>query len=298
MAIQVVLRHPQRRLRRSARRLVVGAGLVAVMVSLLACSVLVLFVFAAGLALLSGDGLPPLGADTVGILGAATAVAVLAGPLGRRLLRGRRRMALFLRRFGFGEATAAVTAAVRTAVGGSWRVVTLDDEQVAPVGLPAAARRLPVVGVLVGMAAVGAAAWWLASGGLETVLGGVADEVIGSPSSLQELIGGLFAALAVMLAVGALVLTLVLGGAALLGTVAVFSTGSYLAGRRSERARTVEITSAADLGAVAAAVAERARRVLAPRLVVVRVAHEVWQQAVRALAQRADTVVVDVSLLC
>jgi hypothetical protein len=62
--------------------------------------------------------------------------------LGLRLVRRHRTLILFLRRFGHDEAQLAVTSAVTQTIGGGWRVVTLDDAEMAPIGLPPGTRRL------------------------------------------------------------------------------------------------------------------------------------------------------------
>jgi hypothetical protein len=76
---------------------------------------------------------------------AFTIVALACLWLGLRLLRGKRRLVLFLRRFGFSDATQAVSFAATKAIGRSWRLVTLDDEKVKAVGGPATGRRLAIV---------------------------------------------------------------------------------------------------------------------------------------------------------
>ena len=70
----------------------------------------------------------------------ATAACILLRFRGRglRLVRGARTSVLFLRRFGYTDATRAVTFAVTKTVGRTWRLVTLDDEQTAALGIPAA----------------------------------------------------------------------------------------------------------------------------------------------------------------
>jgi hypothetical protein len=42
---------------------------------------------------------------------------------------------LFLRRFGYDDATGAVTFAVNRTIGSTYRLVTLDDAEVAPLGV-------------------------------------------------------------------------------------------------------------------------------------------------------------------
>ena len=60
--------------------------------------------------------------------------------VGMRLLRGRRRTVLFLRRFGFGDATNVMTGVVRH-IGGFWRIVTLNDAQIEALGYSDEAER-------------------------------------------------------------------------------------------------------------------------------------------------------------
>src|SRR5688572_25361809 len=57
----------------------------------------------------------------------ATPIAIAGMRGGLRLTRRNRRLVVFLRRFGYDEAQAAVTFAVVRTIGASWRVVTLDD---------------------------------------------------------------------------------------------------------------------------------------------------------------------------
>lgn len=86
---------------------------------------------------------PEDGADASAVVALVVAAAVAAGIilLGLRQLRGQRRLVLFLRRFGLAEATEAVSVAIATAMGRSWRVVTLDDAEIAPVGVRSSTRR-------------------------------------------------------------------------------------------------------------------------------------------------------------
>jgi hypothetical protein len=47
---------------------------------------------------------------------------------------------LFLRRFGYDDATGAVTFAVTRTIGNTWRLVTLDDAEIAPLGVATSTR--------------------------------------------------------------------------------------------------------------------------------------------------------------
>src|SRR5687768_2878168 len=74
---------------------------------------------------------------------AVTAPLTVGGlRIGLRLLRRDRRLVLFLRKFGHDEAQSAVTFAVLRTIGASWRVVTLDDAEMAPIGVAEGSRRL------------------------------------------------------------------------------------------------------------------------------------------------------------
>ena len=71
-----------------------------------------------------------------------TPLAIGGLRIGLRLLRRNRTLILFLRRFGYDEAQDAVTFAVLRTIGSSWRVVTLDDAEMAPIGVADAPRLL------------------------------------------------------------------------------------------------------------------------------------------------------------
>ena len=75
-----------------------------------------------------------------------TPVAIAGVKGGLRLLRRNRTLILFLRRFGHDDAQSAVTFAVLQTIGAFWRVVTLDDAEMTPIGVPAATRGLFRVG--------------------------------------------------------------------------------------------------------------------------------------------------------
>src|SRR5262245_53428271 len=81
-----------------------------------------------------------LAAQTILTVWGAAAACILLRFRGRglRLVRGARTSVLFLRRFGYTDATRAVTFAVLKTVGRTWRLVTLDDAQIEALGIPAA----------------------------------------------------------------------------------------------------------------------------------------------------------------
>jgi hypothetical protein len=269
-----------------------------------------------------GDQLVLAAVVTVG-----AAVAGIRG--GLRLLRGRRRSVLFLRRFGFDDATRVVTfAAVRT-VGQSWRLVTLDDDEIVPVGASAAGAvragdrvlrgagrvrgwlvralrplavllLLPWIVVVAVAVEAGGPAEALASGSFDpfvdlfasTVEGDLPFDAIGADAP------GLFAlglsAIVVWLAgLAAMVALLVLALVLLPVLVLLSSTADSV--RAAEQAKTRVVHDARDVELAAADLATRSRKVFAARLVVLRVATAHWQRAVVRLAQACDVTLVDVS---
>src|SRR5262249_55185226 len=79
---------------------------------------------------------------------------VLALWAGLRMIRGRRRLGLYLRKFGFADTTRTVSHALSSAVGRSLRLVTLDDSQVSPLGAGRGRRRLGLVVTVVAIVAI------------------------------------------------------------------------------------------------------------------------------------------------
>ena len=127
--------------------------------------------------------------------------------LGLSLLRGRRQSALFLRRFGFTDATEALSTAVTRSLGRRWRLVTLDDSKVAPVGVGGrsqwlfrAAPWLLGIGLFVFLV-------WILPGVFESQLDEALDDVVSqtvdeSADPISAVFGAIFATLIVGIVVG------------------------------------------------------------------------------------------------
>ncbi len=246
------------------------------------------------------------------------AVLVTASGLvaGRRLLAVRRGTVLWLRRFRYEEGTIALSAALDH-IGRSWRVVTLDDAQTAPVGV-ALGLRLPARGlralrrttprVVSAVSATGrgltrvcvaglvvTAGWALVSGeGFAFVDGVTAPwDVWDGPvtaTAARVLVGLLLAEFAILL-VSLLVMLAAIPLLGLLQLVGQVSDDALAA----EAVTTGRVRSRADVEAVADAVDRTGHRLLAPRLAVLAVDTAVWQDTVEALARRSTAVLVDVS---
>jgi hypothetical protein len=217
--------------------------------------------------------------------------------MGLKLVRGRRRQALFLRRFGFDDATKALSFAVTTAMGKRWRLVTLDDNEIAPVYASKGKGRLAGVWRWIALTLVVAGLFWLFGGGLVEHIGGIAREYLadGQGGGFKEMMGRIFGAFILVIIAGALVGGMVLIIVAFFGATVFFSWGSYRSYKKAELEKSTSIQSTDQVEPVLTAILKRSRKIFAPQLVVVRVAHEIWKDVVNRLAAASDVVLIDVS---
>jgi hypothetical protein len=262
----------------------------------------------------SADWLPPEmpAAQVVLAWVVACPTAIVGTTRGLRLVRGQRRLVIFLRRFGYDDATRAVTFAVRT-IGASWRLVTLDDEEIAPLGVSLGARtifgalrqlstaalwagKLPVrifpfvtgaMWVVVAAQLLTASHWSeVARVDMEVV-----EDIFEWRLPFQRVaptLPGAFAAFAIgaAIAFGGLMVTFVALLAALpLSALLIFFSSSLESVQEAERSKTLNVQTLADLESAATLTVERTRKVFGPRLVVLRVASSIWQAAVDRLAR-------------
>jgi hypothetical protein len=265
-------------------------GVVLLVVAMVAAVLPVVFVVGLLVDLIDVGDAPSTDGATVGLLVGSVAVSVVGGWAGLRLLRGRRRLGLFLRRFGYGEATRTISTVVAGGLGRSWRMVTLDDSSVAPIG---SARRHRFVSVLVTVAALVAAGFalqWLFGGGLDEATGRTLADA-GTPQDLGQAIGNAIGAAVVV----ALLLALVLLIAAIALVVGGVGGLALRSARLARRQASVVVDRPDQVARQARSIARRNRRVISSRLVVCTVANPLWQDTVRALAATADAVVVDLS---
>jgi hypothetical protein len=262
---------------------------------------------------------------------ASLTIAIIGIRYGRRLVRGTRSPVLFLRRFGYRGSMRVVTFAVANTIGSSWRLVTLDDAAIAPVGVDTSSRfvfgvgghlaKLAVAtgkGVMAGMqyaisgiwivAAIQLAVAWpnwrhlLTDGTLRTYAKIYAMLMEGKVPVhyFGPTLPGAFAILGTAAAfcfVGLMVVFVVVLALFPLFGFVVLASSSAEALRKAESAQRDTITDAWHVHAVVAEVARRGRETFAPRLVVLRVASSAWQQAVSALASATAVSIVDISEL-
>jgi hypothetical protein len=272
------------------------------------------------------------------VLGWAVVTPIAIGGVrgGLRILRRNRRLVLFLRRFRHDEAQSAVTFAVMRTIGTSWRMVTLDDAEIAPIGVADGARRLFGVGRVVSkhvlafghliglrafpfivMAMWGVLALRLALPAIEFARTGVTSteswvtavdpffRILGSVfegrppfDAVEPTLPGVFAILAMAAAVsfGALMVTMVVLLLAFpLSTMLFFLSSSADSVREAEQSKALTVNSVPEIRQTADAIVRRSRKVLGPRLVVIRVASRLWQVAVSELAARSALPLVDIS---
>jgi hypothetical protein len=226
---------------------------------------------------------------------ALVAVTLLLWFAGKAAIRGRRRTLLFLRRFGFGPATAVVSTAVGTHLGQRWRAVTLDDLRAEPVGVRTGVLRFFGWGALVSFGALvlGAAfaVLFFATDGaiLRSAIG---DYEPPKGANLGAAILGAFGHALVMSVLVVLAIVVVL--AVVVALTAYLWRGRFVV-RAAERAKSRVIESEAVAARVLRSVERMSRRIFAPRMTVLRVADDAWRGVVSSAAGSAAAVLVDVS---
>jgi hypothetical protein len=262
------------------------------------------------------DGLPSALADHLLRYWLIAAALVLFGlPLGTRLVRGRRELVLFLRRFGYSDATRTVSAATAR-IGASWRMVTLDDAQIVPVGVETSVlgvvtrtrrvagvvRRAWLVGVWIYKVAMGAAV--VAAAAIVGItylrgedIGALFDSVFSDQGKATSL-SAPFRAVVIGLGVGAAAWGVFVVGvliSVVLAPIWGWVSSMSDAVQAAERSKAFEIHDVADVIKVAPEVAKWRGKVFSPRLIVLTVDSNVWQATVEVLATMSAVPLVDVS---
>ena len=243
---------------------------------------------------------PPVGVLWQGVEAALLAVAtVFLVQLSRLFASRGRRVALFLRRFRAREPYEVVRDALTRGMGRRWCVVTLDDRMVEPLGIYGHRRnrwmQLAGLGVAGGLLLLG---WRVfPSELLERLCSDCGLREMASifplfwiawsdPSNdvvyrtLQDLMFAIVASVAVGTAAGAMIIHVVSNATSM---------------TRADRNRRVRAEEPAGLGRVFRRLHRRLRSMFGPRLIVVTVATQIWQDAVKLLSSPAAIVVMDVS---
>lgn len=225
--------------------------------------------------------------------------AVVAAWLGVLLLRGRRHLGLYLRKFGFADTTRTVSHALRSAVGRSVRLVTLDDSMVAPVGVGAG----KWIASLMRIVAFGLLAWllyYLVGGGFDADSDNIFADVMRQISGAQgdgvaeQLAGAIVGSMVAGVIVG-LFLVVILTLLIIAGLVGMFAYRAHRSARLAQQEATQALAQRQQVDGVAKKLKAVARRVFAPRLMVVAVPGSFWQQAVKGFASVSKVAIMDVS---
>ena len=265
----------------------------------------------------------------------STPITIVGLRGGIRLLRGHRRLVLFLRRFGYDDATSAVTFAVAKTIGHSWRLATLDDAEIAPLGVPVVTDRFFRAGrtassMILKLGQVPTRVFPMVVGGMWAVVAITLVRPVttyargGTPNwkawfaSIQPYLDivftllqlrlpfhavgpnlpGVFALLGITAALmfaGMIVVMAAILLALPLSTVLLFFSSTSDAVRAAERSKVIAINTVEEIRRASSDVAARSRKVFGPRLVVLRVATAIWQMAVSQLAAVSDVCLIDLS---
>jgi len=317
MAVEVVDTAPTSR--RHTFLLDVGGALLHTALRVAICFALATAILAGLLVVAAGQGEPSGRSQGSPLLisGIALGIALLAAILSGRVGRRRHGLVLYLRRFGYADATEAVTRAVVGSLGRSWRLVTLDDARTSPVGLGPRTRRARSglrAAEAVGRTVLGipwriSYATFLISFWLLVLLLAYSSfrrhHPVGYLDDLLQHVhlaggeAGLVKTLATTALVSGLVFALLMfvQAAAMMVWAAprTYLTSVARTTALMESAMQDGIRERADVARVARAIALRSRRGSSARLWVVKVDSSLWQEAVLQIAMKSQRILIDVS---
>ncbi len=288
---------PSKVFRHLRRKLTQLIGVILLLTGLAASSLPLLLVVVLIVSMLSPNAdFPDMDSEQAVLFLSATLIAIIGLALGLRLIRGRRRLVLFLRRFGYDEATAALSFAATSAMGQRWRLATLDDNEIAPIlGIKGRGRLLGLMR-WIALGAVVFGLFWLFGGGLADYISGIADNSHDRGGDFKEVVGQIIGNVIMMLLVGMIVGGVVLMLVAFLGATALFSWRSFRTYKKAELGQTKSIGDASQVKPVIGEVLKLSRKILAPRLVVVRVDSGIWKKVVKQFADVSAVILIDVSI--
>ncbi|MEJ2157602.1 MAG: hypothetical protein P8X96_19900 [Desulfobacteraceae bacterium] len=290
--------------RRLARAFTTLLGLLLTLTGVIAGAPVLLVCIAVVLVLLKGSIPSDLG-DGGGLFFITSAItSAVCLWSGRRLIRGKRRLALFLRRFGFQDASKALTFAVSSAFGRRWRLVTLDDAAIAPLGVSMGKRRMAQFGrwlflMILIVAAIYVVMWFFGDEP-DRIIKTIFDDMLNSSRGRGDnLLAAFFGAIVGTFMVGMIILSLSLAimllGVSLSASATLFSWNTWRQVRKAEQSKALALTDPTRIESTLAKVAKRTKGIFAARLTVLRVSGAIWQEVVRKLSISADAIVVDIS---
>lgn len=259
----------------------------------------------------------------------STTLAFVGLRYGRRSIRGHRGVVLFLRRFGYQGSMQVVTFAVANTIGSAWRLVTLDDAAIAPVGVDSSARvafgigeRLVRIAIASGKGVLASFQWitgaiWgvvalqafmVAPNWRRVVEDGTLDRYVKIYASIMERripwayfelsLSGAFAVLGTAAAfafVGLIILMAAMLALFPLFGIVLVASSSADALKKAESEKKQTILDPWHLSSMVSEISQQSRQTFAARLVVVSVATQIWQETVSAFASMAAASIIDIS---
>ncbi len=272
--------HPLRGL-----RVLLGSTLV--FVGVLLFVPLLTFIILTGIVAASGSGVEATDLQTMLTIAGLSIGAIVIWIAGVKLIRGRPKTVLFLRKFGFADAKEFISHAAAQGLGWRWRLVTLDDLETSPVGSSRTVRWTLRFGRILVLALLVWLLWQLfmfSTDGLDTVVGDATDRAIEEADNPLEGIFAAFVTAFVVALAAAIGLALFAVFVAVVGAIGVFAFVSNRSLRRAERAQWTPVHESRELSDFIERTDKQRRRLFAPRIAVVRVVDELWKETVRRLA--------------
>ncbi len=284
------------------RWLLAALGVLLIVVGVILLTPLLLVVTVTGVfAVSNGDlNLPDL--ESALILTALTVGGIVAWVIGVKLVRGKPRTVLFLRKFGYDDAKQFVSFAASQALGRRWRLVTLDDLDTLPISTQRWKRWALRLGLLV--LVIGAL--WLIGQAAETAFNpdtsavdGTIDQAIeDAENPIEAIAAAIGAAIVAALVVAIATVLGVLFFSAIAAFLAVLGIASAITSRsltRAERDRWTPARSRQELVEFLDRTQDARSKLFAPKIAVVRSIDALWKEAVAGLADISDVVLIDIS---
>lgn len=215
---------------------------------------------------------------------------------------------LYLRKFGFQDSCKVLTYAITNAIGKRWRVVTLDDSNISSVGVSMWGRLSWNVGsillILLLVTFISNNYDWFTGEKIDAALQSVLGDIwknweeggllLAFFGAIGRLIMSFFAVIVTGIFLGVITLIIFIFTGAM-GTLSFFFVGNQISVLRAEFSRKISIIDGTKIESKTKRVFRRARRVLAPRLIVARVGNEIWREVVIRLGNNFSLVIIDVS---
>jgi hypothetical protein len=243
-----------------------------------------------------------------------TTVMLVGLIVGIKLIRGRRRLVIFLRHFGDDEAIRAVTSAT-VRIGREWRIVTLDDAKVAPIGAAPSIvgltarlrfaggvtkrlwtfglwtyRAIAVALVIAALAIIGLTIY-RAQDPFELI--NFTDDAV--DGSLRESFRIVLIGIAIVGAIWGVYVVLLLLWATVGAVLTMSLASTFNAVQEAERLKRIRIGDLGELGTAVVLINRWRRKVISPRLIVLSVDSSVWREAVWQFSEVAAVPLIDVS---